>query len=148
ATPVSQGHWEARGALTSLAAVTPMRLSQTVNLPLTAGSGASALAAGRLLIDTNTARADHLSVGSPLTVRFAQTGAATMRIGGIYKPNPLVGSFVVGDRFFLSPFNDPLPIGVLLATAPGAGDLGPALNRALIPYANVSYKTRAQFERS
>jgi putative ABC transport system permease protein len=37
---------------------------------------------------------------------------------------------------------------VLLATAPGAGDLGPALNRALLPYANVSYKTRAQFERS
>ena len=123
-----------------------MRLSQTVNLPLTAGSGASALAAGRLLIDTNTARADHLSVGSPVTVRFAQTGAATMRIGGIYKPNPLVGSFVVGDRFFRAHFDNPLPTGVLLRTAAGTPPLDQALNRALAPYANVSAKTRAQFE--
>ena len=42
-----------------------------------------------------------------------------MRIGGIYKPNPLVGSFVVGERFFLSHFDNPLPVGVLLRTAPG-----------------------------
>ena len=146
ATTVYQGQFEVRGALAGLAAVTPMRLSQTVNLPLTAGSGASALAAGRLLIDTNTARADHLSVGSPLTVRFAQTGAATMRIGGIYKPNPLVGSFVVGDRFFRAHFDNPLPTGVLLRTAAGTPPLDQALNRALAPYANVSAKTRAQFE--
>ncbi len=71
-----------------------------------------------------------------------------MTIGGIYKPNPLVGSFVVGDAFFLSHFDNPLPIGVLLSTAPGAPDLGPALNRVLTPYANVGYKTRAQFEQS
>ena len=71
-----------------------------------------------------------------------------MTIGGIYKPNPLVGSFVVGDGFFLSHFDNPLPIGVLLSTAPGAPNLGPALNRALTPYANVGYKTRAQFEQS
>ena len=146
ATTVYQGQFEVRGALTSLAAVTPMRLSQTVNLPLTAGSGASALAAGRLLIDTNTARADHLSVGSTITVRFAQTGAATMRIGGVYRPNPLVGSFIVGASFFRSHFDNPLPTGVLLRTAPAAPSLDRALNRALAPYANVSAKTRAQFE--
>jgi putative ABC transport system permease protein len=146
ATTVYQGQFEVRGALASLAAVTPMRLSQTVNLPLTAGSGASALAAGRLLIDTNTARADHLSVGSTITVRFAQTGAATMRIGGVYRPNPLVGSFIVGASFFRAHFDNPLPTGVLLRTAPAAPSLDRALNRALAPYANVSAKTRAQFE--
>ena len=31
-----------------------------------------------------------------------------MRIGGIYKYNPLVGSFVTGAGFFLSHFNNPL----------------------------------------
>ena len=104
---------------------------------------------GELLIDTTTASADNLArrlcgrrSGSP------RPGASTMTIGGIYKPNPLVGSFVVGDAFFLSHFDNPLPIGVLLSTAPGAPDLGPALNRVLTPYANVGYKTRAQFEQS
>ena len=148
ATTIYQGQFEFRGALSTLVAASPAHLDRTVTLHVTAGSGAPAMAAGRLLVDTTTATDDDLRVGSAVAVKFAQTGATTMRIGGVYKPNPLVGSFVVGDGFFLSHFNDPLPIGVLLAAAPGAGDLGPALNRALLPYANVSYKTRAQFEKS
>ena len=50
--------------------------------------------------------------------------------------------------FFLSHFDNPLPIAVLLRAAPGTVGLGGALNRVLQPYANVSYKTRAQFEAS
>ncbi len=148
ATTIYQGQFEFKGSLSTLVAATPANLSRTVTLHVTAGSGAPAMAAGKLLVDTTTASADNLHVGSLVPVKFAQTGASSMRIGGIYKPNPLVGSFVVGDGFFTTHFDDPLPIGVLLSTAPGAGDLGPALNSALEPYANVSYKTRAQFEQS
>jgi putative ABC transport system permease protein len=146
ATAVYQGQFEVRGALTSLAAATPARLAQTVNLHIVAGSGGPAMAAGRLLVDANTARADHLSVGSPVRVTFAQTGPTTMRVGGLFKPNPLVGSFVVGDGFFEAHFDHPLPTGVLLRTAPGAPPLDAQLSRALGPYANVGFKTRAQFE--
>jgi putative ABC transport system permease protein len=148
ATTIYQGQFEFRGSLSTLAAATPANLSRTVTLHVTAGSGAPAMAAGQLLIDTTTATADDLHLGSVVPVKFAQTGASTMTIGGIYKPNPLVGSFVVGDGFFTAHFDNPLPIGVLLSTAPGAPDLGSALNRVLTPYANVGYKTRAQFEQS
>src|ERR1700748_239574 len=106
------------------------------------------MAAGDLLVDATTARADHLHVGSIVPVRFAQTGPRTMRVGGIFKSNPLLGSYLTGDRFFVSHFDNPLPIAVLLSAAPGARGLGGALNRELQPYANVSYKTRAQFEAS
>ena len=106
------------------------------------------MAAGRLLVDTTTADKDHLHVGSVVPVKFAQTGPTTIRVGGIFKRNPLVGSFVVGDQYFVAHFDNPLPIAVLLSTGPGAGDLGRELNRALLPYANVGFKTRAQFERS
>jgi putative ABC transport system permease protein len=146
ATTVYQGQFEFRGGLSSLAAATPAGLAQTVNLHVVSGSGAPAMAAGRLLVDTTTARSDHLSVGSAVPVRFAQTGPTTMRIGGLFKPNPLVGSFIVGAGFFLAHFHNPLPTGVLLRTAPGAAPLDGALNRVLLPYANVSAKTRAQFE--
>ena len=84
-----------RGALSSLAAASPTRLSQTVDLHITGGRGASAMAAGELLVDASTARADDLAVGSTVPVRFAQTGATTMRVGGVFKANPLVGSFIV-----------------------------------------------------
>ncbi len=147
-TTIYQGQFEFKGSLSTLVAATPNELNRTVTLHVTSGAGAPAMAAGQLLVDANTANADNLHVGSVVPVKFAQTGAATMTIGGIYKPNPLVGSFVVGAGFFLSHFDNPLPIGVLLSTSPGAPDLGPALNRLLTPYANVGYKTRAQFEQS
>jgi putative ABC transport system permease protein len=146
ATTVYQGQFEFRGSLASLAAATPAGLAQTVNLHIVTGSGAPAMAAGALLVDTNTARADHLAVGSIVPVSFARRGPTRMRIGGLFRPNPLVGSFIVGEGFFLSHFDNPLPTGVLLRVASGAPSLASALNRALTPYANVSSKTRAQFE--
>jgi len=134
-TAVYRGQFEFRGALSSLAAVTPTRLAQTVNLHLVAGRGAAAMAG-----------AHHLAVGATVPVRFAQTGATTLRIGGIFASNPLVGSFIVGARVFASHFPDPQPTAVLLRTAPGTPSLGGRLSRVLAPYANVSAKTRAQFE--
>jgi putative ABC transport system permease protein len=147
-TAVYRGQFEFRGSLSSLAAVTPAGLDRNVTLHVTAGSAAAALGAGELLIDSTTATDDNLKVGSVVPVKFAQTGAATTRIGGIFKPNPLVGSFVAGDRYFITHFNNPLPVGVLLSVAPGTPSLDRALNTALLPYANVGFKTRAQFEQS
>jgi putative ABC transport system permease protein len=148
ATVVYQGQFEVLGSLSTLVAASPADLSKTVRLHITAGRGAAAMAAGQLLVDTSTADADHLQVGSTVPVRFAQTGSTTMRVGGIFKANPLLGSYLTGAGFLLSHFENPLPIAVLLSTSPGARGLGPALNRALTPYANVGVKTRAQFEAS
>jgi putative ABC transport system permease protein len=147
-TVAYQGQFEFRDSLSTLVAASPAHLANTVRLQITSGSGATAMAAGELLTDTTTADANHLHVGSVVAVKFAQTGSTTMRIGGIFKPNPLLGSFVTGDGFFLSHYDNPLPIGVLLSTSPGAHGLGAALNTALLPYANVGFKTRAGFEAS
>ena len=146
ATTAYQGQFEFRGSLSTLTAVSTGHLSQTINLHVIHGRGAPALGAGQLLVDSTTASSKHLHVGSVVPVKFAQTGSATMRVGGIFKPNPLAGSFFVGDGFFLSHFDNPLPVVVLLRTAPGTPDINPTLNRVLTPYANVSSKTRAQFE--
>jgi putative ABC transport system permease protein len=145
-TTVYQGQFEFRGSLSTLTAVSTADLAQTINLHVIAGRGAAALGAGQLLINSITASSDDLRVGSVVPVKFAQTGQAMMRVGGIFKPNPLAGSFFVGDSFFLSHFDNPLPIVVLLKTAPGAQNINPTLNRILNPYANVSSKTRGQFE--
>jgi putative ABC transport system permease protein len=145
-TTAYQGQFEFRGSLSTLTAVSTARLAQTINLHVIDGGGAAALAAGEVLIDSTTARSDNLHVGSMVAVRFAQTGSATMRIGGIFTPNPLAGRFFVGERFFLSHFDNPLPVVVLVRTAPGTPDINRTLNRILTPYANVSSKTRAQFE--
>jgi putative ABC transport system permease protein len=138
--------FEVRHSLQSLIAITTHNMSQTVILRMTSGSPA-ALPAGGLLIDTTTADKDHLAVGDTVPVSFALTGPTTMRIGGIYKPNALIGSYLVGAAFFLAHFQHPLPGAVLLKTD-GSAAAQQAVEHALAPYPNVQVQTRAQFEHS
>ena len=98
----------------------PRDHSQTVILNMTEGSSA-ALAAGELLIDTTTANSKHLAAGDVVPVKFAKTGRSTMRIGGVFKANALIGSYLVGDGFFLTHFSNQLPVAVLLRTDGSAG---------------------------
>jgi putative ABC transport system permease protein len=146
-TTAYEGQFEVRGSLSSLIGATTANLPKTVNLVVRAGRGAPAMAAGELLLDTTIARSDHLKVGSLVRVNFAQTGPTTMRVGGIFKPNPLLGSYLVGASFFASHFHDPVPTAVLVATDRNAPHVGRALTRLLDPYP-VSVQTRAQFEHS
>jgi putative ABC transport system permease protein len=145
---VYQGQFELRGSLQTLTAVNPADLSRTVHLAVTAGSGAPALNVGKLLVDTTTASADHLSVGSVVAVKFAQTGTSTMRIGGIFKANLLIGSYLTGAGFFVSHFNNPLPTAILVRTGPGASAVGKSLTDHLAAYPNLKIQTRAQFLQS
>ncbi len=138
--------FEVRGSLQSLLALGTKNLSQTVILNMTAGT-ARALSSGQLLIDTNTATADNLSVGDTVPVRFALTGPTTMRIGGIYRPNALAGKYLVSDAYFLAHFQNPLPGAVLLKTD-GSPGVQQGVEKALAPYPNVQVQTRAQFEAS
>ncbi|MHB1519219.1 MAG: ABC transporter permease [Acidimicrobiales bacterium] len=145
---VYSGQFQFRGSLESLTALSPDHLSDTVILRTASGSGAPALAAGQLLVDTTTASSDRLEVGSVVPVKFAETGDTTMRIGGIYKPNALLGSYLVGSGFYRSHFNSPLPVAVLIQGAPGATGLGHRLEQALRSYPNVKVQSRAAFERT
>jgi len=138
--------FEFRHSLENLLAVGTKNLSQTVILNMTSGTS-KALAAGQLLIDTTTANNDHLTVGDTVPVRFALTGPTTMRIGGTYQPNALAGKYLVGDGFFLTHFQNPLPTAVLLKTD-GSPGVQPAVEHALASYPNVEVQSRAQFEAS
>ncbi len=141
---VYSDQFEFRGSLESLLGLGTKNLSETVILNMTAGS-TRALSVGDLLVDTNTASADHLSVGQTVPVRFALTGRTTLRIGGIYQPNALAGKYVVSNAVFLRHYQNPLPVAALLKTD-GSSGVQPAVEHALTSYPNVQVQTRAQFE--
>ena len=111
-----------------------------------AGSSA-ALAEGQLLVDSSTADSKHWTVGQVLPVRFALTGPTTMRIGGIYQSNQLVGKYLVGNGFFLMLFSNELPVAVLLKTD-GNAATEQAVKNALTGYPNLKIQTKAEFEQS
>ena len=90
--------------------------------------------------------AKHLSVGDTVRARFARTGPTTLRIGGIYQANALIGSYLVSAGFFLAHFPPQPPGGLLLRTNGAAADS--AVTKALAPYPNLQVQTRAQFEQA
>jgi len=143
------GQFEVRQSIETLKGVTTQGMSETVNLHLIAGS-TGALNEGDLLVDSSTAKSDHLSVGDNVPVKFALTGASTMRIGGIYKANALIGSYLVGQAFYLAHYSQRLPGAVLLTTGGGnsAQKVQNEVERILAPYPTVQVQTRAQFESS
>ena len=145
---VYQGAFEIRRTPSNLTAVSTSHLPSTVILRMDRGSGSSSLAAGQLLIDTTTANSRHLSVGSVVPVKFAETGSSTLRIGGIFKPNALLGSYVVGDRYFLAHFANPLPMAVLVHTENSSMATAKAVDSGLSAYPNIKIQSRATFERS
>src|SRR5689334_18303343 len=109
------GRFEFQSSLTRLTAVSTDHLADTLILRMTSGTPA-ALAQGELLIDSTTATSKHLAVGDTVTARFAKTGPARLRIGGIYQANALIGSYLASAAFFLAHFPLQPPAGLLLRT--------------------------------
>ncbi|MGH3733007.1 MAG: ABC transporter permease [Acidimicrobiales bacterium] len=142
---VYQGEFEFKGSLATVVGVSSDHLDDTIALQMQHGTSQAALDAGQMLIDATTASKDHLAVGSKVRVKFARTGPSTIRVGGIFEPNALIGHYLVGGAFFLSHFTNPLPIGVLLNTD-GRPGMFNAVNNATDPYPNVGVQTRAQYE--
>jgi putative ABC transport system permease protein len=144
-TTVYRSQFEFAGSLATLTAVTTPHLADTLILRMAAGS-AAALAQGELLIDSTTARSKHLSVGDTVPVKFALTGPSSVRIGGIYQANALIGSYLVSTGFFLPHFGPQSPGALLLRTNGSGADSG--VTRALAAYPNAQVQTRAQFEQA
>jgi putative ABC transport system permease protein len=149
-TNVNSGQFQISRSLATLSSLAPSDLSSTVTLKMSSGAAAKSLAEGQLLIDTNTANSNHLSVGSIVPVTFAETGPSTMRIGGIFKPNALLGSYLTSNAFFHNHFAaTTLPVAVLLATSTGATTpTSAAVKAALRGYPNLTVQTRAEFQKT
>jgi putative ABC transport system permease protein len=145
---VYQGQFEIQHSVSSLTAVSTDHLSSTVILRMEHGRGAPALVENELLIDSTTASSDHLVVGSVVPVKFAQTGDTTLKVGGIYQANALIGSYLVGDRYFLEHFNNPLAVAVLIQTTDSSATTTRAITDGLHAYPNLTIQTRAEFEKS
>jgi putative ABC transport system permease protein len=145
-TTYYQGQFEVQGSPQSLAALATEHVAETVILRMTSGS-AGALANGDLLIDSTTAANKHLATGDMVPVVFAKTGPVSLRIGGIFKANALIGSYLVSAAFFQSHFYSPAPAAVLLNTNGSAG-VETAVRGAVAGYPNVQVQTRSQFEQS
>jgi putative ABC transport system permease protein len=141
---IYHGQCEINGAVAGLTGTSTRDLADTVTLQMTSGSSGS-LTDGDLLVDSTTAASNHWRVGDAVSVRFAQTGPGVVRIGGIYRANSLVGSYVVSDQYFLAHFGSSWNPGALLVDTNGTATAENAVARALASYPTVQVQTRGQY---
>lgn len=141
---VYDGQVQIGDSLENVTSVSPRDLARTVILRMSSGS-ATSISDGDLLVDTTTASSKHLTVGDTLPVKYAKTGIVDMKIGGIYKVNALLGSYLVSNPFFLAHFDQTLPVAVLATTN---GNVESPIMTALASFPNVQVQTRSDFEKS
>jgi putative ABC transport system permease protein len=89
-----QATWHSGTSTKDLVAVDPRTGPDVINFAMTSGSVAT-LAQGDVLVADSTAQSRHLKVGDSLPMGFDSTGVQHLTIGGTFKPNEFVGSYVI-----------------------------------------------------
>ncbi len=145
-TRVDSGVFEFQHSVVNLTAISRQSLSRTIILRIESGQGASTLGSGGMLISSTIANTKHLKVGDTIRVRFAKTGATSVRIGAVFKPNALLGSYVVGDGFFRAHFaSSTQPVVLLLNTSSVSPASDNSIKAGLSAFTNLKIQTRDEF---
>jgi putative ABC transport system permease protein len=89
-----QASWHSGSSTKDLVAVDPATAGAVLNFAMTNGSLAS-LTQGDVLVADSIATSHHLKVGDRVTMGFDATGVQHLTVGGTYRPNQFVGSYVI-----------------------------------------------------
>jgi putative ABC transport system permease protein len=144
------GRVQVAGATTTIAAIDPATADRVINLDVASGS-VGALGTGAIMVSADVAKAQNLNVGSPVTVKFAQTGDRPLRVVGTYRDTTLVGaSYLISVDTHSANFSDRLDVAVLVKARDGvsATRLKQAAASALADYPNVSIQDTAEFNKA
>ncbi len=146
-SPFTEMDWHDGNVSHGLSAVDAVTGPQVLNIDVVSGS-AAALGRGQVLVDSTVARHDHLSVGDVLPMGFAETGVKPVTIGGTYKPNQLLDSYVISTALLSQNVATRQDIAILVRTSSAGPAEQAALKSALSDYPQLSVQTGAQFKAS
>ncbi|GAA1820142.1 ABC transporter permease [Planosporangium flavigriseum] len=133
-----------------IAGVDPATVDRMANLGVASGSVA-ALGHDGVLVNTDVAKAKGLRVGSPFTVKFAQTGDQKLRVAGTFTDKTLVGSsYLISLDTYNANFSERLDIAVLVGARKGVTteQVKQAAKVALTEYPNVSVQDSAELKKT
>ncbi|HWE55416.1 MAG TPA: ABC transporter permease [Acidimicrobiales bacterium] len=123
----------------------PVGGPQVLHLDMTAGS-VSALGQNQILVESDTAKSNHYQIGQTLNLGFAATGVVPVRIGGFYKTNTYLDTYVLSGQFLDAHVNQPSDFAVGLRTTDMSAATTAALKAAVASYGDIKVDTAAQFE--
>jgi putative ABC transport system permease protein len=129
-----------------ISAVQPEVLDSLMTVEMVDGS-AAALRDDALLVARPIAENEGWKVGQELPAEFAATGASTIRVGGIYEPNPMAGDYLISTALYDRSFSEKLDSAVVLAFADDADVAAAtkAVEQVLTAFPNVELLDLQEF---
>jgi putative ABC transport system permease protein len=134
------------GSTTQVLAADPAALPDVLGLKKVAGN-LGGLPAGSILVASDTAKSDGITVGQRLGVIFPETGATTLTVAGTYEANALAGKYVISTAEFERHYHNSLDMVVLVKRVPSADPVatGKLIRKTVAPFGNVDVRDQSQF---
>jgi putative ABC transport system permease protein len=131
----------------SLDAVDPERLNAVYDPGVTAGSIADLSRPGTIAVQTGYAKDHALTVGSTMSVLFAKSGTAKLRVAAIFSDDTF-GSFFISLRQYAHDFSTQQDQVILVPPRAGLSPVGAKAiaERALKSFPNLDVRTKAEYK--
>ncbi|MBO3752302.1 ABC transporter permease [Streptosporangiaceae bacterium NEAU-GS5] len=115
---------------------------------LAAESGTLALRDGQVLIDASTAEDNKWAVGTRIPSQYADGATATLTVAGVYKDNPMAGSYLMGETAYAAhyPSKQIMAILVVKRADVSAAQVKTALAATLKPYPNLTLQDQSDMK--
>lgn len=143
-SPLSEVQIHIGNATHQMNAMDPVTGPQMLKIDMVTGS-TTALQTGQVLVTTAVAKSDHLAVGDPIQMGFASSGTKTLIVGGTFKSNQLLDSYVVSMAVAAANTNQLEDFAILVKVTHPSTSAQNALTAAVAGYPQVNVKTSAQF---
>lgn len=138
-------NWHLGNVAKQATGVDPVGGPKVLNFTMVHGSVA-ALSRNELLVDDTVAKNDHYHLGDTLRMGFTATGVRPVVIGGFYKTNQLLGSYVISNQLLAANVVQVADVGIALRTADQSPATKSALQSAMRSYPNVRVQTASEFK--
>ncbi|MFE2728014.1 ABC transporter permease [Kitasatospora sp. NPDC059327] len=126
-SPLTTVYWELNGTTKSISGLDANSFDKLVSAKLTSGSTAN-FAQGQILIDTDVAKKNGVTAGSPLTVTYPDGSTGRITVGGVYEASAMLGPVVLANSEIVKHDPEPYISDVLVKGTDGATD---SLKKAL-----------------
>jgi len=144
---VRSGQFEVKGSVKQLIAVDPNQVNSLFDVEVTKGDIRN-LGTGGIAVLNTTASDNNWKLGSPVTVRYAQSGTKTLTVQAIYKQNQ-VGSYIISLDAYAVNFSDQFDSQIYIKTASGPNpQVRQSLQAVMQDYPAGKLQDRNEFKQS
>ena len=144
---VRSGQFEVKGSVKQLIAVDPNQVNSLFDVEVTKGDIRN-LGTGGIAVLNTTASDNNWKLGSPVTVRYAQSGTKTLTVQAIYKQNQ-VGSYIISVDAYAVNFPDQFDSQIYIKTASGPSpQVRQSLQAVMQDYPAGKLQDRNEFKQS